>query len=208
MDNSVKQNYLIRIVDDDAGVLKGLSFLLACTGWKSVAYTTPLEFLEKDDLSVPGCILLDIRMPGMSGIELQVELNKKGATLPIVIVTGHADVETAVRTMKLGAIDFLVKPVEAEALQKVLEQAVDHSVVNNSGLSKEELKQVYQTLSPREQQILKLVGQGLTSKIIGERLGLSERTIQGHRLNLSKKFKIHSPQELKSCLNVLKSLQK
>ncbi len=67
MDNSVKQNYLIRIVDDDAGVLKGLSFLLACTGWKSVAYTTPLEFLEKDDLSVPGCILLDIRMPGMSG---------------------------------------------------------------------------------------------------------------------------------------------
>ncbi len=74
--------------------------------------------------------------------------------------------------MKLGAIDFLVKPVEAEALQKVLEQAVDHSVVNNSGLSKEELKQVYQTLSPREQQILKLVGQGLTSKIIGERIGL------------------------------------
>ena len=106
-----KARFLIRVMDDDPGILTGLTFLLGCTGWKSVGYSSAEEFLEKDNKMIPGCILLDIRMPGMTGIELQTELKKQRNELPIIIITGYADVDTAVRTLKKGAFDFLQKPV-------------------------------------------------------------------------------------------------
>ncbi len=194
-----KTRFLVRVIDDDPGILTGLTFLLTCSGWKSVGYSSAEEFLEKDNMAVPGCILLDIRMPGMTGIELQTELKRQRNELPVIIITGHADVDTAVRTLKKGAFDFLQKPVTSDKLEEVLAECIQNKIVADTGKNEIEVLKIYDALSHREQEILELIATGLTSKLIGERLGLSERTVQGHRLNISKKFNIHSKKELLAC---------
>lgn len=117
IDAGIKKRFLIRIVDD-VGVRAGLTFLLKCLGWSSVDYLSAEEFLEKDNMLIPGCILLDIRMPGMSGLALQQKLFSDGVQLPVVIITGYADVETAVRTLKRGAFDFLEKQLKPKSLMR------------------------------------------------------------------------------------------
>ena len=204
MDSKTKSRYLVRIVDDDTAVLKGLEFLLTCRDWKIKTFSSAQEFLEKDDKTIPGCLLLDVRMPGMSGLELQQLLLEQGSDIPIIIVTGHADLDTAVRTLKKGAVDFLPKPVDVDTLERALEEAIVKCDIRRSGLSLSEIMSFYHGLTEREQGIFRLVAQGLTSKLIGERLGLSERTVQGHRLNLSKKFNIHSAQELLACYELIR----
>ena len=203
IDAGIKKRFLIRIVDDDVGVRAGLTFLLKCLGWSSVDYLSAEEFLEKDNMLIPGCILLDIRMPGMSGLALQQKLFSDGVQLPVVIITGYADVETAVRTLKRGAFDFLEKPIEAEKLDAVLENCWNRWNVKNSGQSPQK---IFHEMSEREKGIVRLLVQELTSKQIGDRLGLSERTVQGHRLNLYKKFGVHTRDELLSCLKVMEEL--
>ena len=197
----IKKRFLIRIVDDDVGVRTGLTFLLKCLGWSSVDYLSAEEFLEKDNMLLPGCILLDIRMPGMSGLALQQKLFSDGVQLPVVIITGYADVETAVRTLKRGAL-----PIEAEKLDAVLENCWNRWNVKNSGQSPQEIAAIFHEMSEREKGIVRLLVQELTSKQIGDRLGLSERTVQGHRLNLYKKFGVHTRDELLSCLKVMEEL--
>lgn len=128
-----KARFLIRVVDDDPGIVTGLTFLLSCIGWKSVGYSSAEEFLDSDNMQIPGCILLDIRMPGMTGIELQNELKRLRVDLPIIIVTGYADVDTAVRTLKKGAFDFLQKPVSAEKLEEVLADCIQRKIVEDTG---------------------------------------------------------------------------
>lgn len=107
---------LIRVVDDDKDFLEGLCFLLDAKNWNVAAYRSAKDFLTTDAPSVPGCLILDIRMPDMSGIELQEEMKRRGIDLPIIILTGHADIESAVKTLKMGAVDFLQKPVAPEVL--------------------------------------------------------------------------------------------
>lgn len=206
IDAGIKKRFLIRIVDDDVGVRAGLTFLLKCLGWSSVDYLSAEEFLEKDNMLIPGCILLDIRMPGMSGLALQQKLFSDGVQLPVVIITGYADVETAVRTLKRGAFDFLEKPIEAEKLDAVLENCWNRWNVKNSGQSPQKIAAIFHEMSGREKGIVRLLVQELTSKQIGDRLGLSERTVQGHRLNLYKKFGVHTRDELLSCLKVMEEL--
>ncbi len=200
LDVALKKKSLIRIVDDDTSITSGLQFLLDCADWKSVVYNDPLEFLEKDNLYVPGCLLLDIKMPKMNGLQLQKELIARNSPLPIVIITGHADVDTAVKTMKNGAVNFLQKPVIAEDLEAVLEEAVSKSQLNFVGVDTDNLVRIYRSLSGRELQISELIYKKYTNRQIAARLGLSERTVQGHRYNLSKKFNTHSPAELVLCL--------
>lgn len=206
VDPAIKKRFLIRIVDDDVGVRTGLNFLLKCLGWNSVDYLSAEEFLQKDNMLIPGCILLDIRMPGMSGLALQQKLFSDGVRLPVVIITGYADVETAVRTLKRGAFDFLEKPIEAEKLDGVLESCWNRWNMKNSGQSPQEIAATFHEMSEREKGIVRLLVQELTSKQIGDRLGLSERTVQGHRLNLYKKFGVHTRDELLSCLKVMEEL--
>ncbi len=201
-----KARFLIRVVDDDPGIVTGLTFLLSCIGWKSVGYSSAEEFLDSDNMQIPGCILLDIRMPGMTGIELQNELKRLRVDLPIIIVTGYADVDTAVRTLKKGAFDFLQKPVSAEKLEEVLADCIQRKIVEDTGNKEEDILKIFDSLSKREQEIFELIANGLTSKLVGERLGLSERTVQGHRLNISKKFNVHSKKELLACWNRLKKM--
>lgn len=129
-----------------------------------------------------------------------------GVQLPVVIITGYADVETAVRTLKRGAFDFLEKPIEAEKLDAVLENCWNRWNVKNSGQSPQKIAAIFHEMSEREKGIVRLLVQELTSKQIGDRLGLSERTVQGHRLNLYKKFGVHTRDELLSCLKVMEEL--
>ena len=148
IDAGIKKRFLIRIVDD-VGVRAGLTFLLKCLGWSSVDYLSAEEFLEKDNMLIPGCILPDIRMPGMSGLALQQKLFSDGVQLPVVIITGYADVETAVRTLKRGAFDFLEKPIEAEKLDAVLENCWNRWNVKNSGQSPQKIAAIFHEMRKR-----------------------------------------------------------
>lgn len=182
----LQRTVLIRIVDDDAEVRDALSFMLSCRGWQTAAWGSAEEFLKAWRSTPPGCLLLDIRMPGMSGLELQERMKAQNLSLPIIFVTGHGDVPTAVRTLKLGAFDFLEKPVDAEASQ--------------GALSKQTVEQILAEMSPREHEITELLKQGLANHDIAERLDLSDRTVQGHRNNIYKKLRVHN---LKQFLTVL-----
>ena len=163
----------------------------------------------KDYSSVPpGCVLLDIRMPGMSGIELQAEMKAQKLTLPIIFVTGHGDVPTAVRALKLGAFDFLQKPIEAAPLMEAIESAVRLSLAQAQGrLSPEDARRAVDEMSPRERDITALLRAGLSNREIAEHFGLSERTIQGHRNNIYRKLRVHNYRELLETIGGLEGFE-
>jgi FixJ family two-component response regulator len=188
-----KKRVLIRIVDDDEEIRTGLSFLLSTDGWRALAYKSAEEFLKDPQAGVPGCLILDIRMPGMSGIELQRVMKERGINLPIIIVTGHADVDTAVQTMKMGALDFLQKPVKSEALIASIEEAASISLEQMRGrLPAEDVRKTVAEFTPQERDIAKLLFEELSNRAIAERLSLSERTVQAHRNTLYHKLRVHS----------------
>lgn len=126
---------LIRIVDDDADLRKGLTFMLECAGWKSAAYPSARDFLTQDSPSIPGCLILDVQMAGMTGIELQHEMNRRGNTLPIIFLTGHGDIDMAVTAMIDGAANFIQKPPESGKLLAAIETCVSQSLKNAEGTS-------------------------------------------------------------------------
>ena len=152
---------LIRVVDDDKDFLEGLCFLHDAKNWNVAAYRSAKDFLTTDAPSVPGCLILDIRMPDMSGIELQEEMKRRGIDLPIIILTGHADIESAVKTLKMGAVDFLQKPVAPEVLFESINEAVKLSMVHRlGGLDHRALLEVLSGFSSREKQVTALLVQG------------------------------------------------
>lgn len=162
--------------------------------------------MRKTICSYPDAFCWTSVCPACLGLALQQKLFSDGVQLPVVIITGYADVETAVRTLKRGAFDFLEKPIEAEKLDAVLENCWNRWNVKNSGQSPQKIAAIFHEMSEREKGIVRLLVQELTSKQIGDRLGLSERTVQGHRLNLYKKFGVHTRDELLSCLKVMEEL--
>lgn len=149
----------------------------------------------------PGCILLDIRMPGMTGVELQQRLRAMTKSLPIIFVTGHGDVATAVKTVKAGAFDFLEKPVDGAVLEKTIERAVRVSLAESEGLlTPDAAKAVYAEMSPREREVLTLLAESLSNREMAARLGLSERTVEGHRNNVYRKLRVHNAAQLANVL--------
>ena len=171
MSDKQDQQPLIRVVDDDQDFLDGLRFLLDAQGWRTAGYRSAQAFLTADAPSVPGCLVLDIRMPGMSGIELQEEIKRRGIDLPIIILTGHADIDSAVRTLKMGAVDFLQKPVSPQAFLESVEEAVKLSLEQRlGGLDYKLLCEVLEGFSAREKQLAALLVQGLVNSAIAERL--------------------------------------
>lgn len=188
---------LIRIVDDDTDLAESLKFLLETEGWTAVCYSSAEDFLTGDAPSVPGCILLDIRMCGMSGLELQEEMKNRDIKLPIIFLTGHGDLDIAVEAMKFGAKDFLQKPVKAEKLIQSISAVLNQvSEERNFGESLDYWKEKFSLLSDREKEVIKLAAQGLLSQEIGERLSISTRTVHTHRLNAYKKLGVHNVAEL------------
>ncbi len=196
----------IRVVDDDEDLLESLEFLLESEGWKVKTYSSAQDFLRNDAASVTGCLISDIRMPGMTGLELQKEMNDRHIHLPIIFLTAHGDIDMAVSAVKAGAIEFLQKPVDQERLLKVVADCARKSAKGYSLLSFDifEARRHWDALTEKEKTVLKFVAAGLMNKEVAERLGNSVRTIENHRGNGLKKLQIHTIAELNQLISAIK----
>jgi FixJ family two-component response regulator len=185
------------IVDDEAPVRKALSRLLRAAGFAVAAFASPGEFLAQHDLHKPGCLVLDLMMPGVNGMELQRALARKGSVLPIIFLTGHGDVPQSVQAMKSGALDFLTKPVNDENLLASIRAAIKRdSVARREQAELFEIRARLASLTPREQEVLDHVVTGKLNKQIADDLGVVEKTIKVHRARVMEKMKVQSVAEL------------
>lgn len=187
MDRNAKQ--LVLVVDDDAPVRDSLSMLLESVDLPHRLYSTAQAFLDNISDVPNGCILLDIRMPGMSGLELQEELRQREVTLPIIFITGHGDISMAVKAMRLGALDFLTKPYHEQALLDRIHEALAHDASKKSLIHDHlELTKRIDALTAREYQVFERVTEGHANKVIAFDLNVSERTVEVHRAQAMRKL--------------------
>jgi len=185
------------IVDDDEAVRSSVRFLIRSVGLQAQGYASAQEFLAAYDPRHPGCLLLDVRMPGMSGLELQQELNRRGATIPVVFITGHGDVPMAVEAMQQGAFDFLQKPFRDQDLLDRVQRALARDTESRSRLAaRAEILARLATLTPRETEVLQLITRGKANKVVGAELGVSQRTVEIHRAHVMEKMNASSLAEL------------
>lgn len=180
--SKIEQTPVIRIVDDDEMMRTSLTFLLESEHRKVREYSDALEFVENDDFATPGCLLLDVRMPTMSGLELQELMSIKGIELPIIFISGHGEIDMVVHALKHGACDFLTKPIDENRLLRALDDAIQRDIARRASARKIETNaERYATLTAREKEVVTLVVQGLMNKVVADRMGISERTVQIHR---------------------------
>ena len=185
------------IIDDDPSARRGLSRLVRAAGMRVEAYDSAQEFLERKHYDGYGCILLDIKMPGMNGLELQEELVKADYSMPIIFVSGHADVPMTARAMKKGAVDFLTKPVNGDQLLKVINVSLARDRENRKAfLDKAKICKRLATLTPREYEVMKFVIAGMLNKQIAYELEIAEDTVKIHRGRMMRKMKVESVAEL------------
>jgi FixJ family two-component response regulator len=185
------------IVDDDEAVRSSMRFLIRSVGLQAQVYSSAQEFLSVYDQRHPGCLLLDVRMPGMSGLELQQELNRRGATIPVVFITGHGDVAMAVEAMQQGAFDFLQKPFREQDMLDRVQRALARDAESRSRLAaRAEILTRLATLTPRETEVLQLITRGKANKVVGAELGVSQRTVEIHRAHVMEKMHASSLAEL------------
>jgi two-component system, LuxR family, response regulator FixJ len=188
---------VVFIVDDDEAVRSSLRLLLKSVGLVPSALASAREFLEKYDPAQPGCLVLDVRMPEMSGLELQEQLNLKGAVLPVIFITGHGDVPMAVEAMQAGACDFLQKPFRDQDLIDRIQRALDKDRTNRAALNERTLiRERLQSLTPREREVLAMVTGGKANKIMAADLGVSQRTVEIHRARVMEKMSAASLAQL------------
>lgn len=189
---------LVRIVDDNPGMLESLAFMLGCEGYDTATYGSAADFLRGDRPSRPGCLVLDVKMPGMSGIELQQLLNGRRSGLPIVFLTAYGSIGMAVDTIHEGAADFLQKPVVPEKLLQAVARAVALDI-ERRGPGQDaagDARQRLDALTPREKEVLAWVAKGLSSRETARRIGLSQRTVEHHRAGGMAKLRIKSISDL------------
>jgi len=188
---------VVHIVDDDASFRRAVSRLLQAEGFSVRQYASAGEFLISAPEQHYGCILLDIRMPGPSGLDLQEALQKRGIHLPIIFLSGHGDIPMSVRAMKGGALDFFTKPIKRPDLVKAVHAAVDQDVISRA--HREQVRTCqdrYATLTPRERQVFDFVVNGRLNKQIASELGTSQRTVKAHRSQVMRKMQVQSVAEL------------
>ena len=191
---------LVHVVDDDASFRTAVERRLKKAGYEVATYSSAQHLLDRlPGESELGCILLDVRIPGLSGPELQGRLSELGSTLPIVFLTGYPDVPTTVRTIKAGAEDFLTKPVSSDDLLRAVERAMAHHEAARGLKSKLDISRAHiATLTPREREVFELVIRGKTNKQVASVLGTTERTIKAHRQRVMEKMQVQSLAELVS----------
>ena len=188
---------LIHVVDDDESLRTALLRLLDAAGFNARGYASVGDFLLQPPPDGPGCVLLDVRMPGPSGLDLQAALLRQGNPLPVVFLTGHADVAAGVQAMKAGAVDFLTKPVEREVLFEALRRALGRDEAQRAGRAEaEQLRAAFVALTPREQAVFDRVVAGQLNKQIADALGIAERTVKMQRAQLMTKLGATSAAEL------------
>jgi two-component system, LuxR family, response regulator FixJ len=184
---------LVHLVDDDEAVRRAVGFMLRTSKHEVRSHPSGIAFLKAIGTEPPGCVLLDVRMPGMDGLEVQRELAARGVTMPVVILTGHADVPIAVQAMKAGAVEFLEKPFERAMLLRALDAAFGELERRGlATLSEQDATVRTAALTPRERDVLRGLADGLPNKTIAYDLGISPRTVEVHRANIMTKLAVHS----------------
>jgi FixJ family two-component response regulator len=187
----------VYVVDDDSAMRRSVVFLSESVGWHALGFADAESFLAQASATAVGCLVLDIRMPTMSGLELQQAMNARGLRLPIIFVTGHGDVSMAVQAMKDGAVDFIEKPFKDQLLLDAIAQAVRRSHASAAqGSQHGQARQRFEQLTLREREIALRVARGQPSKLIGRELGISDKTVQVHRTHILEKMDVHSAAEL------------
>ena len=205
----VDEDPVVRIVDDDDGDREALAFMLESSGWKVQAYSSARDFLVNDAPSQPGCVVLDVRMPGMTGLELQEEMNRRGFRLPIIFLTAHGDVAMAVGAMQKGAVNFLLKPIDPAAFARAVSQAVQlQGRIQNDALAPGECIARFESLSERQQEIVSMIADGFLNREVAVKLGLSERTVEGHRYNAFKLLGVKNRSELARFLSRVRKIRR
>jgi RNA polymerase sigma factor (sigma-70 family) len=194
---STERHPTVFIVDDDPSVRDSLQFLLESMGLEARSFSSARDFLDSADPEVPGCLLLDVRMPEMSGLDLQDELGGAKIYLPIIFITGHGTVPMSVRAMKAGAVDFLEKPFAERDLFSAIHQAIEQD--RQARQERDELREIQQranALTPREYEVFTLLVSGMINKQVAQRLGTTERTIKAHRSRIMEKMEADSLTDL------------
>jgi FixJ family two-component response regulator len=188
---------IVFIVDDDISVRESLELLIQTQGWRAEVFSSAQEFLEKPRAPVPSCLVLDLALPGINGLELQKRIAVERTDLPIIFITGYGDVPKTVQAMKAGAVEFLTKPLDDEVLLTAIRQALERSgLALSHDTEMKELRERYESLTPRERQVLELVVSGLLNKQVGWELGISEITVKAHRGRVMQKMKANSLADL------------
>jgi FixJ family two-component response regulator len=187
---------IVFVVDDDISVRESLELLITSAGWRPETFGSAGEFLAHPRASVPCCLVLDVTMPGLNGLELQQQLAER-TEMPIIFITGYGDVPMSVRAMKAGAVEFLTKPFDNEVLVTAVRGAIERSrdALRRDG-EKRELRACYDSLTPREREVMQLVVSGLLNKQVGGELGISEITVKAHRGQVMRKMKADSLPDL------------
>jgi FixJ family two-component response regulator len=196
---------VVHIVDDDAEFQTAVCGLLRAAGYDARTYLNARDFLLRQHMEEPACILLDVQLPGPTGLKLLEELARRSDPVPVVMISGHADVRSTVRAMKLGALDFLTKPVPGEILLKAIEKAVNHDLENRR--AREVLRhwqEAYVNLTPREREVFERVTAGRMNKEVAADLGISERTAKAHRASVMRKMHAKSLTDLVHILDKLR----
>jgi FixJ family two-component response regulator len=188
---------IVFVVDDDISVRESLELLIRHEGWQPETFTSAQAFLEHPRVSGPSCLLLDISLPGLNGLELQKRIARDRTDMPIIFITGHGDVPKTVQAMKAGAVEFLTKPFSDDVLLSAIRQALERSrVILSSEANLHALRERHASLTPREHQVMALVVSGLLNKQVGGELGISEITVKAHRGKVMEKMKAGSLADL------------
>ena len=193
----ISRNTLVRIVDDDESVCGSLSFMLRIAGFDVTTYTSARDFLDKDDRERPGCVILDVRMSGMSGLEVHQEMIRRQSLLSVIFLTGHGEVQMAVQALHDGAVDFLLKPAQPEKLLDAVRKAIE---INERKLQRrmelEEVRRQIGQLTRNELEVAQLISKGFTTQMISLALGISEQTVKVYRSHIYKKWGIVNAVEI------------
>jgi FixJ family two-component response regulator len=188
---------IVFIVDDDISVRESLELLIRDENWKPETFASAQEFLDYPRKRVPSCLVLDLSLPGLDGLELQKQLGSEHIGMPIIFITGHGDVPQSVQAMKAGALEFLTKPIDNDALISAIRNALQRSsFALAQDAEMQDLRNRYSSLTSREKQVMKLVVSGLLNKQVGGELGISEITVKAHRGQVMQKMKANSLADL------------
>ncbi len=201
-----EQDPIVFVIDDDRMIRDGLQSLIRSVGLRVETFASAQDFLVAKRPDIPACLVLDVRMPGLSGLDLQLKLRDDGIPIPIIFITGHGDIPMSVRAMKEGAHEFLTKPVRGQDLLDAVQKALaSDRALRQERLEANEIRARFESLTPREKEVLELVVAGLLNKQIADQLGMSELTVKTHRAHVMEKTHADSLAHLVRMSEKLKS---